>query len=326
MVAVVAKVAWRQMPKNVNTRPIVVVGGPTASGKSGLAMKLAERFDGEIINADSMQIYRELPILSARPSTADETRVPHHLYGVISVADGYSAGQWLQMAEIAISDVCIRGKLPIICGGTGLYLKVLMEGIAPVPPVPEDAALAARALYDELGGDAFKARLTEIDPDGAAKLPAADHQRLIRAYAVKTATGRTLAEWQADQSVDPGVDGKYFTILLAPPRDALYARIEARFDAMVDLGGLKEAQALGAQGLDPSLPGLKALGMPNFLAHLAGTCTLDDAIEKAKQTTRNFAKRQTTWFRHQISADLEVPGFGDGAEAGAVDALARFLG
>ena len=294
--------------------PVIIVAGPTASGKSALALALAERFQGEIVNADSMQVYRELPVLTARPTPADETRVPHHLYGVQSVAEVSSAGAWLKLALRAIADIRARGRLPIVCGGTGLYLKVLMEGIAPVPDVPAAVVDEAKRLYDEEGGEAFRARLATLDPDAAARLVAGDRQRLVRAYAVARATGRPLGEWHGDQPQSPPLAARFLTIVLTPERAALYARINARFDAMLELGALDEVAALEARELDADLPALKALGVPAFRRHLAGECDLAEAVGKAKQATRNFAKRQLTWYRHQLAADVAIEDFG-GADA-----------
>lgn len=293
----------------------MVVAGPTASGKSHLAVALAARFGGEVINADSMQVYRDLHVLTARPGAAETARVPHHLYGVAASDEAGSAGRWLEMARAVAAEVWGRGGLPVFCGGTGLYLKVLMEGIAPVPDVPAGAVAAAGDIYDDIGGAAFADRLRAVDPEAAARLNAGDRQRLVRAYSVATETGRTLAEWQAGQSTEPGLAARFLTIRLMPDRAELYARIEARLDAMVGAGALDEVAALAAQGLAAELPVMKSLGVPEFLGHLAGDVSLDDAVAKAKQATRNFAKRQSTWFRHQLRPDLAIDGFGDAAAA-----------
>ena len=290
--------------------PILVIAGPTASGKSRLAIQVAEALGGEIVNADSMQVYREMAILTARPSSADEARVPHHLYGVQSVSEVSSAGAWLKAAVPVIDDIRRRGRWPIVCGGTGLYLKVLREGIAPIPDIPADVIEEARRFYEEKGAKAFHLRLAAVDAAAADRLPSADRQRLIRTYAVKQATGRTLDEWQAIQSPEPPLKGPFFTIVLMPPRDELYARINQRFEVMLDAGALEEVSALDSK-LDISLPALKALGVPEFRRYLHGQCELADAIAIAQKGTRNFAKRQLTWFRNQLTADLEIKGFGD---------------
>jgi tRNA dimethylallyltransferase len=289
---------------------VIVVAGPTASGKSSLAIALAEFYGGEIVNADSMQVYKEFAVLTARPSKDDEKRVPHHLYGVMSAAEPCSAGHWLEMAVPCIEDIRARGQLPIVCGGTGLYLRVLGEGIAPVPDIPTGVLNEAASLYDQIGGPAFRERLALVDPEGAATLEPGDRQRLIRAYSVYQATGRTLRGWQVDQNPEPPLDVRIFTIHLIPPRDQLYARIEARFDQMIVEGAMAEVEAVQKQILDPNLPALKALGVPDFERYLAGNTSLEEAIAKAKQGTRNFAKRQLTWFRNQSDADLLIEDFG----------------
>jgi len=306
---------------------VIVVAGPTASGKSSLALALADRFDGEIVNADSMQVYREFSILTARPKPEDEARIRHHLYGVVPVAMPCSAGLWLDHAVPIIEDMQIRRRLPIVCGGTGLYLKVLKEGIAPVPDVAADVIKDLTSLYEEIGGEAFRDRLAERDPESASRLEPGDRQRLIRAYGVASATGRTLGEWQAEQSSEPPLDAKFFTIHLIPSRDRLYARIEERFDQMIEQGALEEVRAVQALDLDPDLPSLKALGVPDFQRYLTGETSLEDAVAKAKQNTRNFAKRQLTWFRNQSRADLVIENFGDAEAASVAEAaVTKFLG
>ena len=292
--------------------PVLVIAGPTASGKSHLAMAMAEAFNGEIVNADSMQVYRELAILTARPSPTDEFRVPHHLYGIQSVSEISSAGAWLKAVVPVIDDIRRRNRSPIVCGGTGLYLKVLREGIAPIPNISDDFFKVARRLYDEEGGMAFHERLVAVDAVAADRLPPRDRQRLIRAYAVKQATGRTLGEWQAMQSDEAPLEGPFFTVVLTPPRDALYARIDQRVESMIDDGALEEVIALDPK-LDVSLPALKAFGVPEFRRYMAGQCELADAVAIAQQVTRNYAKRQGTWFRNQLTADLEIEVFGDQA-------------
>jgi tRNA dimethylallyltransferase len=309
----VAKTECVMIKENNNPNPIIIVAGPTASGKSALAMNIAQRFGGEIVNADSMQIYRELRVLTARPDANDEDRVPHHLYGTLSIAEICSAGFWLEAALGVITAIRARGKLPVVCGGTGLYIKVLMEGIAAVPEIPSYIVDEARRLYVEEGGAAFKARLAALDPNAADRLDEGDGQRLLRAYGVIKATGRTLADWQNDQPITPPLDARFLKIILAPPRPALYARIESRFEDMLEAGALDEVAALMGLNLQPSLPAMKALGVPDFMRNLRGEVTLEDAVDKAKQATRNFAKRQSTWFRHQITADLAIEDFGAAA-------------
>ena len=281
---------------------VIIIAGPTASGKSALALALAERYGGTIINADALQCYRDLRILTARPAAMEEARVPHRLYGFLDAAERGSAARWrvLALAEIAAS--LNSDRLPIMVGGTGLYLRALTQGLAPVPDIPSAIRAEATALYERLGGDQFREELAQLDPIAAARFPAGDRTRLTRAYEVVRATGRTIAAWQ-DRSA-PSAPYRFATILLAPPRPALYAACDARFAAMSDAGGLDEAATLLARGLSPDLPAMKAVGLPELFRHLRGEVSRDTAIAAAQMATRRYAKRQTTWFRHQLSADL----------------------
>ncbi|UTW53722.1 tRNA (adenosine(37)-N6)-dimethylallyltransferase MiaA [bacterium SCSIO 12827] len=298
---------------------VLIVTGPTAGGKSGLALELAERLGGWIINADSMQVYRDLRVLTARPDAADEARAPHRLFGVLGAEERCSVGRWLDMAVAEIGAARAANCLPILVGGTGMYLKALTQGLAPVPDVPAAVTAEATALYDTLGGVAFAAALAEHDPSAAEALPPGDRQRLIRAHAVVQATGRTLADWQNEAPTGPAVAGQFTTILVLPPRDALYAACDARFRAMLDAGAMDEVRALLARGLDPSLPALRAVGVRELGAVIEGEMTLDQAADKARQATRNYAKRQFTWFRHQLAPDLTLD---RGGAPAAADALA----
>jgi tRNA dimethylallyltransferase len=277
--------------------PLVIVAGPTASGKSALALALAEEFHGTIINADSMQVYRDLALLTARPDEAALQRVPHRLYGVIDAGEACSAGRWRAMAVDAIAATRAEGRLPILAGGTGLYLRALLEGLAPVPPVPAGIRAAARARHAALGGAAFRAELAALDPDAAAALAAGDSQRLIRAFEVVQATGTPLAAWRRGQSAGDFIAA---AIVLLPPRDRLYAAIDARFAAMLEAGAEDEVRALMARGLAPALPAMKAVGIPELAAFLAGERSRETAVAAASQATRRYAKRQYTWLRHQL--------------------------
>ena len=281
-------------------QPVLIIAGPTASGKSGLALACAREFAGTVINADSMQVYRELAVLTARPSAADEARVPHRLYGMMSAAERCSAGQWATLAATAIAEAWDAGRLPIVVGGTGFYIKALSEGLSTMPVVPSGVRNDAMALHARLGTDAFHAELATIDPVAAARLRASDTQRMTRAYEVWLATGRTLTAWQSEPALSPVPDAAFCTIVLEPPRDLLNAACDARFDAMLANGALDEARGLAALNLDPILPAMKALGVPELLRHLAGELTLGEAASAAKLATRHFAKRQSTWFRTQI--------------------------
>jgi tRNA dimethylallyltransferase len=281
------------------TGGVAVLYGPTASGKSDLAVALAERLDGVVINADSLQVYAELEILTARPDAAAAARAAHRLFGVLPAAQACSAAWWRDAALAEIGKAHAAGKFPILVGGTGLYLKTLIEGLSPVPTADPEARAKATALYDELGGDAFRSTLANRDPTIAARLKSGDRQRLIRAWEVVEATGTPLSAWQALPK-EPGHALDFGLIGLMPPRDILYARIDARFDAMLEHGALSEAARFDALGLPPALPANKALGLPELRRHLKGEIDLAEATRLARQMSRNYAKRQVTWFRHQM--------------------------
>jgi tRNA dimethylallyltransferase len=246
-----------------------------------------------------MQVYRDLRILTARPDPGLEARVPHRLYGVLDGAELCSAARWREMALAKIEAAWAAGRVAVVCGGTGLYLRALKHGLAELPDIPDAVRQEARALHARLGGDAFRARLADRDPDAAARLPSGDSQRLIRAYEVVLATGVTLAEWQRRQR-RAGPPGQVLELVLAPPRAELHAACNGRFRAMVDLGALAEVRALIERRLDPALPVMKALGVPELALHLSGEISLEAAIGRVQAATRQYAKRQTTWFRHQM--------------------------
>ena len=289
------------------TGAVAVLYGPTASGKSDLAVALAERLNGVVINADSLQVYAELSVLTARPDEAAKARVPHRLFGVLSAAQACSAAWWRDAALQEIAAAHAAGKHPILVGGTGLYLKTLIEGLSPVPIADPQARANATALYEELGGETFHTRLAERDPVIAARLKSGDRQRLIRAWEVAEATGTPLSEWQALPK-EPGHALDFSLIGLMPPRDRLYARIDARFGAMLEHGALAEAARFDALSLPPALPANKALGLPELRRHLKGEISLDEATRLARQRSRNYAKRQVTWFRHQMPCDKKSDG------------------
>lgn len=285
------------MPVSGSGPRIWLIAGPTASGKSALALKLAQQVGGEIINADALQLYTDLPRLTARPSPAEESLVPHHLFGTVDGADGWSVGHWLREATALLN----RSEVPmIVVGGTGLYFKALTEGLAEIPAIPSDVREASQQLYDQLGEPAFREGLAAVDPAAAGRIGPGDRQRLCRAWEVHAATGVSLTTWQArtDSSLD---DGSWQGVLLEPPRHSLYGRCDARLEAMLEDGVLDEVAALTARGLDPSLPIMKAVGYREFAAHLAGNLTRDEALEAAQQETRRYAKRQTTWARGQMA-------------------------
>lgn len=278
-----------------------LIGGPTASGKTALALHLAREENGTIINADAMQIYAGLPLLTAQPTQAEKEEIPHELFEILDPSEKSSAGRWLALAQVVLDRAVQAGRTPIIVGGTGLYFRALLGGLAEIPPVPEHVRNATAALYDEKGHDAFRAALTKIDPESAAKIKPNDRQRLIRAFEVASHTGQTLGAWQK-QGQESGIIEQAFTIkrhLLLPERAALYAACDARFLNMVKKGALNEVRALMALNLSPDLPAMKILGVRELAAHLRGEMLLEEAITKAQQFTRNYAKRQLTWFRNQ---------------------------
>lgn len=285
---------------------VLIIAGPTAGGKSGAALDVAREFGGAVINCDSMQVYHELHILSARPSSVDEAFAPHRLYGVLPASERCSAGRWLELAVPEIKRAWSENRLPIITGGTGLYIKALQEGLSPIPDIPARFRSEAQDLHTEVGGEAFRATLVELDPDSAALLPAGDTQRLIRAYEVVKATGKPLSQWRQGTEAVPPIEAKYTTIVLMPPRDELYATIDTRFDQMIEAGALEEAKAIHNLDLDPGLPAMKAVGVPQLGRYLRGEQTLETACEDAKRASRNLAKRQMTWFRNQIEFDLGI--------------------
>lgn len=292
-----------EIAKGAAEGPVLLIAGPTASGKSGLALAVAQHFGGTVINADSMQVYRELRVLTARPSEAEMSLVPHRLYGELSGAAPCSAGSWRSLALEAIAEAQAAGRLPIVTGGTGLYLKALQEGLAPVPPVPPSVRDAVSARFDAIGGAAFHAELAASDPRMAARLRVKDRQRLIRAREVLQATGRSLADWQQAQPEapkDPMSAARFWSIVLMPPRTELYAACDRRFLAMIDAGALEEVRALMALGLSPHLPVMKSLGAPELLRHLEGGLDLSEAVTQAQTKTRRYAKRQMTWLRNQV--------------------------
>jgi tRNA dimethylallyltransferase len=277
-----------------------LIAGPTASGKSALALALAEALGGEIVNADSMQLYADIPVLSAAPDLDARARAPHHLYGVADAAEAWSVGRWLAAAAEALDAIAGLGRPAIVVGGTGLDFRALTQGLADIPPVSERIRERVQALWDTAGEAGVRERLTAADPAAEARIAPGDRQRLVRALAVAEATGVALSEWQARTPARVTVaDAR--AVVLEPPREALYARCDARLAAMLEAGALKEAARLRARRLDPVRPAMKALGVREFIAHLDGVLSLADALTAAQQETRRYAKRQTTWFRHQAA-------------------------
>jgi tRNA dimethylallyltransferase len=284
----------------VNRPLAILIAGPTASGKSALALRLAEAFGGTIINADSMQVYRDLRVITARPTPADTARVPHLLYGHVDAADNYSVGRWCREAAAAIAEVERAGEVPILVGGTGLYFKALLHGLASVPPVPADVRGAVRARLESEGIAALHADLARRDPVTAERVMVGDRSRVTRALEVVLATGRSLTDWHRDGML-PSIDAaRTIRIFLTVERAELYRRINERFDMMLSFGAIEEVGALAARNLDPMLPAMKAHGVPWLIRHLGGEIALDEAAEGGKRDTRRYTKRQGTWFRHQL--------------------------
>lgn len=287
--------AWQGLGGGARLRRALIVAGPTCSGKSALAMRLAREVGGVIINADSMQVYRELRVLTARPTPEDEARVPHALYGVRPAAEPGSAAWWRKAALMAMEEADAAGRVPILCGGTGLYLASLTRGIADIPDPGPDARAEARGLLAEHGPAALHARLAADDPATAATLRPSDSQRIARAWEVLRGTGRGLADWHRAAPAPPS--WAFRMVLLDPPRPALREAIAGRFDAMLDEGALEEVRGLLALGLDPALPAMRAHGVPELAAHLAGAITLQEAARRATLVTGQYLKRQATWLR-----------------------------
>ena len=278
----------------------VLIAGPTASGKSALALALAQKAGGVVINADSMQVYRDLRVITARPAREEEALVPHRLYGHVDAAVNFSAGAWVADAAKVLSEVRAQNRLPVFVGGSGLYFKALTRGLSAGPPIPPEIREAVRARLEGDGVEALHAELARRDAESAERLKPRDRTRIARALEVIEATGRSLADWHRDGLPPLLPQGTFSALFLEPERDALYAWIDARFDAMLKAGALEEVAALAARRLDPLLPAMKAHGVPALIAHLAGKVTLEEAAATGRADTRHYAKRQFTWFRHQL--------------------------
>ena len=277
---------------------LTLIAGPTASGKSRLAMEMAERTGAVIINADSQQLYADLRVLSARPSLEDEARAEHRLYGVADAAESWSVGRWTRAVMPLLEELAAQDRPALLVGGTGLYFNALTRGLADIPAVPDAVRDAVQAAYDLEGETAFRRHLAEADPVAAAAITPGDRQRLIRALAVARATGRSLSDWKADTNplLAPG---SWNGLVLEPDRNRLYASCDLRVAQMIEQGALDEVKALADRRLDPDLPAMKAVGVRELMTHLTGETSLKQAVEQTRQATRNYAKRQLTWFRNQ---------------------------
>jgi len=284
----------------VSEPKIILIAGPTASGKSALALALAEKLGGTIVNADSMQVYRDLRIITARPTPEEEARVPHRLYGHVDAAENFSVGRWCTEVADVLAATQREARVAIVVGGTGLYFSALTQGLAAVPPIPAQIRNEVRTRLASDGAEALHAELTQRDPVAAARLMPGDRARVTRALEVILATGRSISQWHESNMpacVDAVLAAKVF---LLPDRDALLRRIDARFDAMMAAGALDEVRALAGRRLDPNLPAMKAHGVPWLIRHLNGEMALAEAIEGGKRDTRQYTKRQATWFRNQL--------------------------
>lgn len=277
------------------TPSVTLLAGPTASGKSALALRMARETGAEIVGADSMQIYAGLDVLTAAPTAAEKALVPHHLVSVADASETWSVGRWLEAATAALAGIASRGRPALVVGGTGLYFRALTHGLADIPQVDRSPS---EADWDRLGEAAFRKALAAVDPRAEKRIMPGDRQRLLRAHAVAVQTGKALSDWQ-DETRPALPEGSWTGLVIEPERNALYARCDARLEAMVAHGALDEVRALLARNLDPSLPALKAVGLRPLADHLQGDIPLAEAVTLAQQETRNYAKRQLTWFRNQ---------------------------
>lgn len=287
---------------------ITLIAGPTASGKSRLALQTAQATGAVILNADSQQLYADLNVLSARPSAEDEAQAEHRLYGVADAADAWSVGRWTRAVLTELETLDAEGRPALLVGGTGLYFLSLTRGLADIPQVAPEVRDRLDATYEAEGEAGFRRRLAEVDPEAENAIESGDRQRLVRALSVHAQTGRPLSAFKADTR--PLIEADRWTgLVVEPPRDRLYAACDRRVDVMIETGAVDEVRTLLARNLDPALPAMKAVGVRELGAHLAGEVTLDEAMATMKQATRNYAKRQLTWFRNQTPDWPRHPGF-----------------
>ena len=285
------------MAPKVGRPKAILIAGPTASGKSATACDLAQRLGGAVINADSMQVYRELAVLTARPSKTEMLLAPHRLYGTVPASESYSAGRFVEDAARALREAASEGHVPVFVGGTGLYFKALTEGLAAVPDVPPEIRAHWRAEAERMGTAGLYRELQARDPVMAARLRPSDPQRILRALEVIAATSISLAEWQGADAAPLLEPDAVLRVVIAPEREALYTAIDSRFDRMIAQGAIEEVRALLALGLDPGLPAMRAHGVRELAAYLSGDSSLAAAVEKSKTESRRYAKRQMTWLR-----------------------------
>jgi tRNA dimethylallyltransferase len=281
---------------------VYIIAGPTASGKSGYALELARKMNGVIINGDSLQIYNELPLLTAQPSSETQTMVPHRLYGALSHQEKCTVGKWLEMATREINKAFQNGKIPIVVGGTGLYLKALIDGLIDIPEINQSIKNKVQAEFDSVGREEFYNHLKKIDPDYAVKIGPDNTQRVLRARNVFEATGKPFSVWR-QQHNSKQHDFAFYKICLMPPREVLYSRCNQRFLQMIEVGIIDEVKAAQQYYIPQDHTLRKAIGFREIESALQGGITMDEAIKKAQQLTRNYAKRQVTWLRHQMTFD-----------------------
>lgn len=288
---------------NTRFKSAILIAGPTASGKSAVAIAVAERLGGVVINADAMQLYAELDVLTSRPSKADESTVPHRLFGCVPASEAWSAGRWLEAASKEIQSTWDQDRVPVVTGGTGLYFKVLEEGLSQISPVPANIRDHWRQRLQREGPQNLHGELAKTAPADAARIKEADGQRIVRALEVLDTTGKPLGEhFAAAKQASVLAKADVLRVALTPPREELYSICDARFETMMSKGALLEVEKLMALHLNPELPAMKAIGVQALAAHLAGAATLEDATELARRQTRNYAKRQMTWIRNQMAA------------------------
>ncbi|MGA9823789.1 MAG: tRNA (adenosine(37)-N6)-dimethylallyltransferase MiaA [Methylocystis sp.] len=298
------------MPQKLAPPRAILIAGPTASGKSALAQSVARRHGGEVVNADSMQVYRDLRILTARPTPQEEQTVPHRLFGHVDGAENYSVGRWLEDFQATLDELAARGRVAVVAGGTGLYFKTALQGLSDIPTVPAEVRAKVREGARGRSPQELHAELARVDPTTAGRLRPTDPQRILRALEIFAATGQSLAQFQGART-PPLLDSVACpAFFIAPSRPELFARINARFDKMIEAGALEEARALGFRGLDPLLPVMRAHGVPHLLSFFDGRMSLDEAIERGKSDTRHYAKRQVTFARHQLPSFLWMEGEG----------------
>jgi tRNA dimethylallyltransferase len=278
----------------------VLIAGPTASGKSALAVEVAEKFGGAIVNADSMQVYRDLHIITARPPPSEEARIPHKLYGFVDAAENYSVGRWCRDVGEALNEITSRRRFPILVGGTGLYFSALTKGLAAIPAIPAEIRAEVRGRLQREGAPALHEELVRIDPATARRITASDRSRISRALEVALATGRPLSDWHREGLPPLIKPENAIKVFLTCERKELVRRIEVRFETMMQSGALDEVRRLARRRLDPTLPAMKAHGVPWLIRHLGGEISRQEAVGGAIMDTRRYAKRQLTWFRNQM--------------------------